>query len=211
MNAPHPASRPRKLSLFAFVLTGALFLVACANDEPIVDGDNDDGDTVPAATVEISSTGAPGSDGVSGAVTITQEGDNALNLSGTLSGLSEGEHGFHLHAEGSCEEADSDDDGEMEPAGAAGPHYDADPGADSLHAGPTDTPEERHFGDFGNVTANADGEASIDINVDRPEGISFDTDVVGRALIVHEGEDDLESDPGGNSGTRFGCGVISSN
>ena len=26
--------------------------------------------------------------------------------------------------------------------------------------------------------------------------------------MVHEGQDDLETDPGGDAGSRFGCGVI---
>jgi Cu-Zn family superoxide dismutase len=34
----------------------------------------------------------------------------------------------------------------------------------------------------------------------------FDAD--GSALVIHAAEDDLVTDPSGNSGTRIACGVI---
>ena len=33
-------------------------------------------------------------------------------------------------------------------------------------------------------------------------------EIIGRGIIVHGGEDDLESQPSGASGPRVGCGVI---
>ena len=35
-------------------------------------------------------------------------------------------------------------------------------------------------------------------------------DIVGKALIIHDGVDDFTSQPAGNAGTRVGCGVIKS-
>ena len=32
--------------------------------------------------------------------------------------------------------------------------------------------------------------------------------IIGKSIIVHEKEDDLKTDPTGNSGGRFACGVI---
>ena len=32
--------------------------------------------------------------------------------------------------------------------------------------------------------------------------------IIGRAVIVHEKADDLKTQPSGNAGARFACGVI---
>jgi superoxide dismutase, Cu-Zn family len=32
--------------------------------------------------------------------------------------------------------------------------------------------------------------------------------IIGKSIVVHEKEDDLKSDPAGNSGARVACGVI---
>ncbi len=37
------------------------------------------------------------------------------------------------------------------------------------------------------------------------------TDVVGKAVVIHAGQDDLVTDPAGNSGARVACGVITKN
>lgn len=180
------------LLLTAFGLT----LTAC---------DSDDTDDRAATQVTISPTSADGSD-VRGTITFTDtDGSDAVRVTGTITGLTPGDHGFHLHRDPTCDDADSDDDGALEPAGAAGPHW--DPLGTNNHAGP-DTPfDERHAGDMGNITAGSDGTARVDLVAD---GLSVDGQysVRGHALMVHSDRDDLETDPGGNSGTRVGCGVV---
>ena len=49
----------------------------------------------------------------------------------------------------------------------------------------------RHVGDFGNIFAEANGEAKFDLDID--EATIFDglKSIVGRAIVVHELEDDL--------------------
>lgn len=64
-----------------------------------------------------------------------------------------------------------------------------------------------HAGDLGNVQADANGVATL--NVVRP-GLTLQgaTGVQNRALIIHAGQDDLASQPTGNSGDRIGCAII---
>ena len=65
-----------------------------------------------------------------------------------------------------------------------------------------------HAGDFGNLLADASGNAMISMLskhvslADGPEGI------IGRAIIIHESVDDLSSQPGGNAGARIACGIV---
>ncbi len=162
--------------------------------------DSDDGSDDREARAAITSP-PDTTTGVAGTVTFTST-DDGVRIEVALDGLSAGEHGVHLHTAGSCEPGDSDGDGVLEIAGAAGGHY--DPRGTNDHGAPDDDEGEKHLGDFGNVTAGADGRAAKTLAVD---GLAFSS-VLGRALIVHSGRDDLETDPGGDSGTRIGCGVV---
>jgi Cu-Zn family superoxide dismutase len=56
------------------------------------------------------------------------------------------------------------------------------------HGAPGD--EERHAGDLGNVTADANGVAEFTI-VDAQIAVTGPASIVGRACVVHAGEDDL--------------------
>lgn len=49
---------------------------------------------------------------------------------------------------------------------------------------------DRHVGDLGNVEAGADGVAKISFT-DKLISLSGETSVVGRSLVIHEGQDDL--------------------
>ncbi|CAN4119421.1 unnamed protein product [Withania somnifera] len=77
------------------------------------------------------------------------------------------------------------------------------------HGAPGD--EIRHAGDLGNIEANADGVAEATI-VDNQIPLTGTNSVVGRALVVHELEDDLGkgghelSLTTGNAGGRLACG-----
>ncbi|BCL75989.1 superoxide dismutase [Cu-Zn] [Jeongeupia sp. HS-3] len=125
----------------------------------------------------------------SGQVMFRQNGSK-LVLDVTLTGLTPGQHGFHVHEKGDCSAPD---------ASSAGGHFNPD---NHQHGGPA-TPMH-HVGDLGNVTAGADGRVSTSIGLN---GVRLDT-LVGRALVVHAGADDLSSQPAGNSGARIACGVI---
>ncbi len=133
---------------------------------------------------------------VSGTVTFTADGDT-VKVVAKLSGLTPGEHGFHVHEKGDCSSPD---------AKSAGGHFNP---ASVDHGAPDG--EVHHTGDLGNIVAGDDGVAEM--SVDLPSShlsLSADSDnnIVGRAVIVHGGVDDMKSQPSGNAGPRVGCGVI---
>ncbi|WP_420454598.1 superoxide dismutase family protein [Rubrivirga sp.] len=131
------------------------------------------------------------------------EMDGGLMVMVSLSGLAPGRHGIHIHENAACGRGDADGDGTMEPGGAAGGHW--DPLGTMDHGAATEDLDDKHLGDLGNVTARADGTAEASFTI---ATFPMDQSVAGHALIVHSGADDRESDPGGMSGTRVGCGVI---
>lgn len=90
-----------------------------------------------------------------------------------------------------------------------GGHYNPD---NHPHAGPQDM--QRHFGDLGNIEADATGVARINIVDDHIAAGGKDA-ILGRGVVVHEGTDDLGRGPTGsdtkktgNAGGRYACGVI---
>lgn len=129
-----------------------------------------------------------------GVIKLTREGDQ-VRIEGSITGLTPGSHGFHIHEKGDCSAPD---------ASSAGGHYEP---ADDPHGSPQDPPDQHHLGDFGNITANEDGEAEVRIT-DPEIRLSGPESVIGKAIIVHGGEDDLESQPSGDAGPRVGCGEI---
>jgi Cu-Zn family superoxide dismutase len=132
-----------------------------------------------------------GSD-VKGRVTFTQDG-STVHVHVEISGLTPGYHGFHIHEYGVWSE-----DGL-----AAGAHFNP---TKAPHAGP-ESPK-RHVGDLGNVTANANGNVTFDLD-DRHLSFHGPHSILGRGLVVHEKADDLKTQqPPGNAGGRLAVGVI---
>lgn len=126
---------------------------------------------------------------VEGVIRLTQT-TKGLRLSGEVRGLTPGKHGFHIHEYGDLRSADGK---------SAGAHY-APQG--HKHGGP-DSPEH-HAGDLGNIAANDAGVAKVDILADDLK-LHF---VIGRSIVVHGGQDDLQSQPSGDAGPRVAYGVI---
>ena len=86
-----------------------------------------------------------------GSVKIT-ETDRGLEFAPELRALPPGKHGFHIHAEGSCQPAMKE--GKAVAAGAAGGHY--DPQHTGKHEGPLGT---GHLGDLPLLVVNDAGVA----------------------------------------------------
>jgi superoxide dismutase, Cu-Zn family len=129
---------------------------------------------------------------VTGTVTFTSTADGA-QIVADITGLKPGKHGLHIHEKGDCSAPD---------ASSAGAHFNP---THSHHGGPTTA--ERHAGDFGNVEADASGKVHVELK-DKNLKLSGADSIVGKSVVVHEKEDDLKTDPSGNSGARVACGVI---
>ena len=128
----------------------------------------------------------------SGTITFQQRGD-VVEVRGPLAGLKPGEHGFHIHEKGDCNCPDAE---------CAGPHWSP---KQMPHGAPTAT--ERHAGDLGNVTADGDGAATVDLK-DKVLKLDGEESIIGRAVVLHANPDDLKTQPSGNAGARVACGVI---
>jgi Cu-Zn family superoxide dismutase len=128
----------------------------------------------------------------SGIVKFTHSSEG-IKIVADVIGLTPGKHGFHIHEFGDCSRLDGK---------SAGGHFNPD---DKNHGAPNGT--ERHVGDLGNLVTGEDGKAHYEWT---DSYISFTglNSIIGRAIIVHAGEDDLTSQPTGNAGARLACGVI---
>jgi superoxide dismutase, Cu-Zn family len=128
-----------------------------------------------------------------GQATFTESGDK-VTLKLDVSGATPGSHGAHIHQTGDCSAAD---------ASSAGTHWNPA----SVTHGPADP--GHHLGDLGNIEIGQDGKGSLSVTKEAWKiGDGSAQDVVGKALVIHGGKDDLVTDPAGNSGSRVACGVI---
>ncbi|KAG7169674.1 Superoxide dismutase [Cu-Zn]-like 3 [Homarus americanus] len=137
---------------------------------------------------------------VEGTLVLTQDTPptGATRVEGTITGLTPGLHGFHVHQFGDLSGG----------CGTAGGHYNP---FRRNHGHPDNL--QRHVGDLGNILADNNGTAYVNIT-DELVTLVGPRAVVGRAVVVHAGEDDVglggdaESLKTGNAGGRVGCGVI---
>ncbi len=136
--------------------------------------------------------GTAGNEKVNGTITFTQDGDK-VKIQGSVMGLTPGKHGFHVHEFGDCNCGDGK---------CTGGHFNP---AGTKHGSPSS--EERHVGDLGNIEADAEGKATFEFT-DSVIKLSGNHSIIGRAIIIHAGEDDLTSQPTGAAGARVGVGVI---
>jgi Cu-Zn family superoxide dismutase len=134
---------------------------------------------------------------VQGRVTFTEIGGKVA-MSATFSGLSPGEHAIHIHEKADCSATDGTSSGG--------------------HWNPTAQPHGKwgddtgfHKGDIGNFLANEDGSAQVNFDTDAWCIGCGDPnkDILGKAVIVHQGIDDFTSQPSGAAGSRISCtGII---
>jgi len=145
----------------------------------------------PMAAVCVLSSGKDGK--VAGVIHLHESGDG-VRVTGTVTGLTPNStHAIHIHEFGDISAPDGM---------SAGSHYNPE-GHD--HGLPGEA-EHRHAGDMGNLKADGDGTAAIDQTFDNFT-LAGENPVLGRAIVVHEKEDD-GGQPVGNAGGRIAFGVI---
>ena len=128
---------------------------------------------------------------------IFKQESGVVTMIAVLGGLTEGTHAIHLHESSDCSSADgTSTGGHWNPT--AEPH------------GKWGAAEGYHKGDIGNFTADAAGNGTITfitsewcIGCGDPK-----KDILGKAVIVHQGVDDFTSQPTGDAGGRVSCGGI---
>jgi len=130
---------------------------------------------------------------------IIRETAEGLEFDANLKGLPAGEHGLHLHENGSC--APADNDGKSAAGAAAGGHY--DPEGTKAHKGPGGG---GHKGDLPKLQVDSSGTANVKLKV---AGLTL-ADVTNKALVIHEGGDNYSDIPKplGVGGARIACGVV---
>ncbi len=115
------------------------------------------------------------------------QGPQYVTVKGKLQGLPPGKHGFHIHEFGHpvCSKA--------------GSHFNPD---GNPHGGLRD--KLSHAGDLGNIRNGLVYLRTKKVSLTGKRGI------VGRSLVLHEGEDDLgvSGDPTGHAGKRLDCAII---
>jgi Cu-Zn family superoxide dismutase len=129
-----------------------------------------------------------------GEATFEQVGDK-VRVVVFVQGLKPGqEHGLHIHEVGDCSSGDG-----MSTKGHFNPHG-------KPHAHPSSA--DRHAGDLPSLTANKQGRANIQVDMDIITLTPGPANIIGRGLIVHADPDDYKTQPTGNAGARIACGVI---
>lgn len=132
---------------------------------------------------------------VKGNVTFIQNDcGQSVHVRVQLTGVKEGKHGFHIHEKGDLTNG----------CASMGAHYNPEK---VDHGAPHH--EVRHIGDLGNVEVNSTGIVDITFT-DAIITLSGKFSIIGRGVVVHEGEDDLglgnhtDSKKTGNAGGRIG-------
>jgi Cu-Zn family superoxide dismutase len=125
------------------------------------------------------------------------EDSGVVKMIATLSGLTPGTHAIHIHEKADCTAEDGT---------SAGGHWN-----------PTFAPHGKwgdeagfHKGDIGNVEADEQGNATLTMKTDEwCIGCGDEKkDILGKAIIVHQGTDDFTTQPTGAAGGRVSCGGI---
>ena len=139
----------------------------------------------------------PRSDSSASGSVVFKEKNGVVTMVMVIGGLSEGVHAVHLHESSDCSAPD---------ATSTGGHWNP---TKEAH-GKWGSQDGYHKGDIGNFTADANGNGTMSfvtsewcIGCGDPN-----KDILGKAVIVHQGQDDFTTQPTGGAGGRVSCGAI---
>ena len=130
---------------------------------------------------------------ITGQVNFKKIAPGGVEVKIAITGVTPGEHGFHIHQFGDCSAPDGT---------SAGGHFNV-----GEHPHSHRENASRHVGDLGNLVADKDGNIQITF-VDPQIELTGEKSILGRGLILHVDADDFITQPTGNSGARISCGVI---
>jgi superoxide dismutase, Cu-Zn family len=131
---------------------------------------------------------------VTGKAVFTELPSGGTKIEVWIENATPGVHGIHLHEKGDCSAPD---------ASSAGGHFNP---SGNPHGGPAE--EKHHNGDWGNITVGEDGKGHIVVTSTMLTVKPGPNSVVGKAVVFHEKADDLKTQPTGDAGGRYGCGVV---
>jgi len=178
-----------QISRLALLLAPLALLASCGTKELVPDGPSGPEPAEEAAATFKLESGM----NTAGSVSFTQT-DKGVTIVASLTGLPPGKHGLHLHEKGVCDAPDFT---------TAGEHFNP---TNQPHACPPVT--SRHAGDFGNIEIGTDGTGRLELTTDLLTLGSGPSSAVGKAIILHDVEDDCTTQPSGGSGKRLGCAVV---
>lgn len=125
------------------------------------------------------------------------ESNGIVKLEAKFKNLSPGMHAIHLHEKADCSSPDGKSSG-----GHWNPTF-------NKH-GKWGDENGYHKGDIGNfeVDENGNGAITMETNEWCIDCEDESKNIIGKAVIVHQGTDDLTSQPSGAAGSRIICGAI---
>ena len=169
------------------------FVSACGSQEPAPEEKTAEAPSGPISRLDTLLAAKSGSELTGIAIFIQDQYGVSLQLN--IENTAPGEHAVHIHEIGDC----SADD-----ASSAGGHW--NPTVED-HGKWGEPPH--HLGDIGNILVGEDGTGALSLTSDRwTLGDGSETDILGKAIIVHADPDDFTSQPTGAAGGRIGCAVI---
>ncbi|SDM92756.1 superoxide dismutase, Cu-Zn family [Paenibacillus sp. yr247] len=181
----------KSLTIIMTVSLGLLALTGCQNVKSAATTEA----ASPPSELKVSLIGMSGQSIGTAKLTSVQEG---VQIELQVSGLTPGLHGLHFHEKAICEAPSFE---------SAGAHFNPMKKEHGFL-----NPKGAHAGDLPNLVVDEQGNGKFNAItkavVMLPNKSNSLLKQGGTSLVIHEKEDDLKTDPTGNSGKRIACGAV---